>query len=54
MKITFQKIQINLHDLCAIFLLTSITCCFGVEYSFNQVGIIKIPIQYDSNIGEEV
>jgi hypothetical protein len=27
MKITFQKIKINLHDLSAIFLLTSITCC---------------------------
>jgi hypothetical protein len=25
-----------------------------VEYSFNQVGIIEIPIWYNSNTGEEV
>jgi hypothetical protein len=36
MKITFQKMKINLHDLCAIFLLTSILCCMDTILFYND------------------
>jgi hypothetical protein len=37
MKITFQKRKWNLHDLCAILFLTSITCCINTLLFYNDI-----------------
>ena len=37
MKITFQKIKINLRDLSTIFLLTSIMCCIDTILFYDDM-----------------
>jgi hypothetical protein len=37
MKIINQKIKINLHDLCAIFLMTLMTCCIDTILFFDDM-----------------
>jgi hypothetical protein len=37
MEITFKNIRINLHDLCAIFLLTSRTCCIDTILFYDDM-----------------
>ena len=37
LKITFQKIKINLHNLCAIDLLESIMCCIDIILYYDDM-----------------